>query len=88
MFFGRHVGRRLDADFEEFVTARSAGLLRLAFLLVNDRGHAEDLLQTALLRTAMRWHRVREQPDAYVPPPCCRRWAGATPGASRPGVPS
>ena len=59
-------GQRLDPGFETFVLSRSAPLLRMAFLLVGDRGHAEDLLQTALLRTALRWRRAREQPEAYV----------------------
>jgi RNA polymerase sigma-70 factor (sigma-E family) len=38
----------------------------MAFLLVGDRGHAEDLLQTALLRTALNWRRAAEHPEAYA----------------------
>lgn len=30
-------------EFERFVTTRSGALLRTAFLLTGDRGHAEDL---------------------------------------------
>src|SRR3712207_7309818 len=37
---------------------RSAGLLRLAVLLSGDRGHAEDLVQTALLKTYRHWDRI------------------------------
>ena len=37
-----------------------------AYLLCGDRGHAEDLVQTALFRTARRWHRARQQPEAYA----------------------
>lgn len=66
VFLNRQVGIRLDPSFEEFVVERSAVLLRVAFLLVGDRGYAEDLLQTALLRTALKWRRARDHPEAYV----------------------
>lgn len=66
MFLIRHAGKRLDPAFEAFVVERSGVLLRVAYLLVGDRGHAEDLLQTALLRTALKWHRARDHPEAYV----------------------
>ena len=66
VFFRRSTGGLPDARFEQFVRAQSPGLLRLALLLVNDRGHAEDLLQTALLRTALRWRRVLDHPEAYA----------------------
>jgi RNA polymerase sigma-70 factor (sigma-E family) len=56
----------LRADFDQFVLARSTALLRMAVLLVGDRQHAEDLLQTAFLRTAMRWRSVGEHPEAYM----------------------
>jgi RNA polymerase sigma-70 factor (sigma-E family) len=59
-------GARLGADFEQFVLDRSTALLRTTVLLTGDRGHAEDLLQTALLRTARKWRLVREHPEAYV----------------------
>jgi RNA polymerase sigma-70 factor (sigma-E family) len=57
---------RVEPSFETFVDERSTGLLRLAYLLTGDRGHAEDLLQTALLRTLRHWRRARDAPDAYV----------------------
>jgi RNA polymerase sigma-70 factor (sigma-E family) len=57
---------RVDPSFEAFVDGRSTALLRTAYLLTGDRGHAEDLLQTALLRTARHWSRAREAPEAYV----------------------
>jgi RNA polymerase sigma-70 factor (sigma-E family) len=57
---------KVDPSFEAFVEARSAGLLRLAYLLTGDRGHAEDLLQTALLRAARRWRQASAAPDAYL----------------------
>ncbi|WP_238598864.1 hypothetical protein [Saccharothrix sp. ALI-22-I] len=40
----------LPEGFEEFVAGASPRLLRTAFLLTRDMGHAEDLLQTALAR--------------------------------------
>ena len=46
--------------------ASSASLLRTAYLLTGDRGHAEDLLQTTLLRVAWRWSAASEQPEAYA----------------------
>jgi len=55
-----------DREFERFVVAESAGLLRSAFLLTGDRGHAEDLLQTALLRTLGRWNAIAGSPRAYA----------------------
>lgn len=60
------VSVRLGVDFDAFVIAASPKLLRTAYLLTGDRGHAEDLLQTALLRTARRWSAAREQPAAYA----------------------
>jgi RNA polymerase sigma-70 factor (sigma-E family) len=53
-------------EFEDFVRERSAVLLRTAYALVGDYGHAEDLLQTTLLRTARRWAAARDAPEAYA----------------------
>lgn len=64
--FNRNGAKHLDAAFEQFVVERSATLLRTAFMLIGDRVEAEDLLQTALLRTALKWRGVNGQPDAYV----------------------
>ncbi len=60
------MGMRMGQEFETFVRERSAVLLRTAYALVGDRGHAEDLLQVALLRTAQHWNAAREAPDAYA----------------------
>jgi RNA polymerase sigma-70 factor (sigma-E family) len=57
---------RVDPTFERFVEGRSTALLRTAYLLTGDRGHAEDLVQTALLRTARHWSRARAAPEAYA----------------------
>ena len=86
-------------EFDDFVRGRSAALLRTAYALTGDRGHAEDLLQTALLRTARRWTAARDAPEAYVRRVLvnlCRdrvRWLQRRPreaalpdGADRPGT--
>ena len=54
-----------DAEFADFVAQWSPALLRVAFLLTGDRGLAEDLLQTALLKTSRRWSRIADQQAAY-----------------------
>ena len=56
----------LGGDFDDFVRASSPGLLRTAYLLTGDRGHAEDLVQTALLQVARRWRRIRGEPTPYA----------------------
>jgi RNA polymerase sigma-70 factor (sigma-E family) len=61
------VGARDEAGFEAFVAARSDDLLRFALLLTRDRGHAEDLLQTALVKAYRRWNRIAaDDPYPYV----------------------
>jgi RNA polymerase sigma-70 factor (sigma-E family) len=61
------VAARDEAAFEAFVAARSDDLLRTAILLTSDRGHAEDLLQTALVRAYRRWSRIAAaDPYPYV----------------------
>src|SRR5258708_3293332 len=57
---------RVDPSFEAFVDERSTALLRTAYLLTGDHGHAEDVLQAALLRTARHWSSARDAPEAYV----------------------
>jgi DNA-directed RNA polymerase specialized sigma24 family protein len=57
---------RDEADFVAYVEARSPRLLRTAYLLCHDWAHAQDLLQTALVRVWRVWGRVGEHPDAYV----------------------
>ncbi len=54
--------------FREFVHARSAALMRTAYLLTGDAHLAEDLLQTALAGAARRWPSVLAggNPEAYV----------------------
>jgi RNA polymerase sigma-70 factor (sigma-E family) len=56
----------LGADFDEFVQRSSTELLRIAILLTNDRGHAEDLVQTTFLRTGWHWRTARSNPRRYA----------------------
>jgi RNA polymerase sigma-70 factor (sigma-E family) len=79
------------ADFDAFVVARSAALLRTAYLLVQDEWLAEDLLQTALSKAWFAWGRAAD-PEAYVRRIMVttsaswwrRRWTGETPTAELP----
>ncbi|MGW7386736.1 SigE family RNA polymerase sigma factor [Streptomyces sp. NPDC054794] len=55
-------------DFDEYVRTRHDALLRRARSLVPDPLDAQDLLQTALLRTYGRWDDIvdKQLADAYV----------------------
>jgi len=55
-------------EFRDFVAASAGPLLRTAFLLTGDHQLAEDLTQTALLRTYEHWSdlRHREAARAYA----------------------
>ncbi|MFE9251176.1 SigE family RNA polymerase sigma factor [Streptomyces sp. NPDC007088] len=55
-------------DFEEYVRARQDALLRSARRLVPDPVDAQDLLQTALVRTFGRWEGIADKrlADAYL----------------------
>jgi RNA polymerase sigma-70 factor (sigma-E family) len=57
-----------DEDFTAFVSAQLPGLLRFGHLLTGDAAAAEDLVQTALARTHLRWSELREPAaaTAYV----------------------
>jgi len=60
------IARAEQPAFDAFVRRSSDRLLRTAYLLCGDRGHAEDIVQTALLRTARRWSSARREPEAYA----------------------
>ena len=51
--------------FEEYCAARGKALLRVAYALTGNLADAEDLLQTALLKSYRHWSRI-DEPDAYV----------------------
>jgi RNA polymerase sigma-70 factor (sigma-E family) len=50
----------IETQFRDFVSARSAALMRTAYLLAGDWATAEDLLQTALTKTYVAWRRLGE----------------------------
>ncbi|MBE1532636.1 SigE family RNA polymerase sigma factor [Actinomadura algeriensis] len=60
------MNREARESFAAFVAARSGSLVRTAYVLAGDQHAAEDLLQSALAKTAARWGRVRENPEGYV----------------------
>jgi RNA polymerase sigma-70 factor (sigma-E family) len=53
-------------DFEAFVAARYAALLRTAYLLTGNHHDAEDLLQQSLVRAIGAWKRIEGDPEPYV----------------------
>jgi DNA-directed RNA polymerase specialized sigma24 family protein len=53
-----------DGSFEAFVAEWSTTLLRTAYLLTGDRGHAVDLLQTALITSYRHWSLPTDPEDA------------------------
>jgi len=60
--------QKVEAEFRDFVQSRWRPLLRTAYLLTGDHGRAEELLQTALVRTHRHWHRIErtDAPEVYV----------------------
>lgn len=87
-----------DADderaFSAFVGAEGDHLLRTAFLLTGNWASAEDLLQSALLKTWRRWTALHDQDAAGAYVVRCmthlagawwrRRWTGERPTAELP----
>ena len=82
-------------EFEAFVAARYASLLRAAFVLTADRQLAEDLVQSALLRCYPAWTSgAPDHPEAYVRTAMVRlairgrrrRWRAEVPVAVLPDV--
>ena len=59
---------KLDGEFREFMHARWPVVVRLAYGLTGDQGHAEDVAQAAFARAYASWPRVSRagDPDAYV----------------------
>ena len=58
---------RDEEGFAAFAGANGRRLRHAARLLTGDDGRAEDLVQTALARTYLRWDRIRaDDPMAYV----------------------
>jgi RNA polymerase sigma-70 factor (sigma-E family) len=56
-----------QAEFVAFVQARQHRLLRSAYLVCGDHHLAEDLLQGALVKLALRWRQLRDgDPEAFL----------------------
>lgn len=57
-----------DAAFRAYVAARQRALRHTAFLMSGDWDRADDLVQTALTKLYVAWHRVSREkgPDAYA----------------------
>jgi DNA-directed RNA polymerase specialized sigma24 family protein len=90
------VSAQTDEEFAEYATMRWMSLVRAAVLLGCSPADAEDLAQTALLRSYQAWDKVARarDRDAYtytVLVNCLRdsrrrRWHGETPTAAVPDV--
>lgn len=63
---GGDVSDSEPAEFEEFVLARRAALLRTAYLLTGNQHDAEDLVQVALAKAVPHWRRIEHRPEPYV----------------------
>ncbi|MFF5260802.1 SigE family RNA polymerase sigma factor [Actinomadura viridis] len=80
------------AGYEEFVQARSDGLLRTAHMLTRDWALAEDLLQEAMAKAWFAWRRLDGHPEPYVRKIIVttfiswrrRRWRGEVPTGELP----
>jgi RNA polymerase sigma-70 factor (sigma-E family) len=57
-----------EEDFRRFVIDSRHRLVRTAYVLTGDYARAEDLVQTALVRTYRAWHRIERQdvPEHYA----------------------
>jgi len=54
-------------SFTQWAVGRRTAMLRTAVLLTGDLARAEDLVQEALTKVALRWRRLRDSnPDAYA----------------------
>src|SRR6266566_7168331 len=59
---------QLDTEFRDFMQSRWPAMVRLAYALTGDQGHAEDVAQAAFARAYAFWPKVRrtENPEGYV----------------------
>ncbi len=62
------MGSGSDEAFGDFMRGRWPAMVRLAYALSGDAGHAEDIAQSAFARAYAAWGRVSRagDPDAYV----------------------
>ena len=61
-------GAEADDEFRDFMRGRWSAMVRLAYTLTGDQGHAEDIAQAAFASAYAAWGRVRRagDPDRYV----------------------
>jgi RNA polymerase sigma-70 factor (sigma-E family) len=59
---------RAAEEFREFMHGRWPSMVRLAYGLTGDQGHAEDVVQAAFARAYAAWPKVRRtgNPEAYI----------------------
>lgn len=56
-----------EEEFTAWARAHQGQLLRAAYLVTGDPHTAEDVLQGALVKVALRWHHLRdENPDGFI----------------------
>jgi RNA polymerase sigma-70 factor (sigma-E family) len=56
-----------EAEFTEWAAGHQRQLLRSAYLLTGDLHRAQDLVQEAMVKVALRWTRLRDgHPTAYA----------------------
>jgi Sigma-70 region 2 len=62
------MGAQLDEEFRDFMQHRWPAMVRLAYALTGDQGHAEDVAQAAFARAFASWPKIRRtgNPEAYV----------------------
>src|SRR5271163_4020413 len=62
------VSANSDEEFREFMRGRWPAMVRLAYGLTGDLGHAEDVAQSAFARACASWPKVRRSgnPEAYI----------------------
>lgn len=57
----------MNREFAEWAASRQQALLRTAYLVTGDPHRAQDLVQDALTKVALRWSRLRSgDPEAYA----------------------
>jgi RNA polymerase sigma-70 factor (sigma-E family) len=87
-----------SVGFAQFIESRERALQRTAWLLTGDWSLAEDLVQTALVRSWPRWERIirNDEPEVYVRKVMVntwltwnrRRWRGEQPAGELPDSPA
>jgi DNA-directed RNA polymerase specialized sigma24 family protein len=63
------VAERTDEEFDAFMRGRWPAMVRLAYALTGDAGHAEDLAQAAFARAYSSWGRVPAVSDSATARP-------------------